>query len=222
MQKRSVKIGDYITADHGWTLTGLSLSAPEQKTNYVEKSGGDGSWDLSTVLTGGLPRYKDRTLTITLECSEGTRADREALLNDLVNTVDGLEWKVVLPDRPEHYLAGRLHVAVNQNSLAYAAVTITGTVAPWLYSARETIIDLGSTGGVWETATLYNKGRLAVVPVITAGTGANMQLRFGAISSNVTPGTYEWAGLLLTPGRHKLEYSGTGPVRITYREAVLR
>ena len=77
MQKRTARIGGYDTAVYGWTLTGCELRAPEQKTNYVERTGGDGSWDLSTVMTGGVPRYKDRTLTITLENSQGDRADRE-------------------------------------------------------------------------------------------------------------------------------------------------
>lgn len=222
MQKRTVKIGDYITAEYGWTLTGWELSAPEQKTTYVEKTGGDGSWDLSTVLTGGLPRYKDRRLTATFECSEGTRDHREEIINHMVNLLDGLEWKIVPPDRPEHYLVGRVHVAVNQNSLSWAMVTVTATVSPWLYSKKETIVDLSTNSSAVKSVELINNGRLALVPILTASAGSSIVLQFGNISSTLTGGTYEWAGLLLTPGRHILRYSGTGSVRISYREAVLR
>lgn len=222
MQKRTVRIGDYITAENGWTLTGWELSAPEQKTTYVEKTGGDGSWDLSTVLTGGLPRYKDRKLTATFECSEGDREHREELINHMVNLLDGLEWPIVPPDRPEHYLVGRVHVAVNQNSLSWAKVTVTATVSPWLYSQKATIYDLSTNSSATKSVELVNKGRLAVVPVLTATAGSSIVLHFGDISSTLTGGTYEWAGLLLTPGKHILRYSGSGSVRISYREAVLR
>ena len=223
MQKRTVRIGDYITAEYGWTLTKWELSAPEQKTTYVEKTGGDGSWDLSTVLTGGLPRYKDRKLTATFECSEGTREDREELINSMVNQLDGLEWKIVPPDRPEHYLVGRVHVAVNQNSLSWAMVTVTATVSPWLYSEKTTINELSTNSSATQSVELVNKGRLAVVPVLTATAGSKIVLQFGDISSTLTGGgTYEWAGMLLTPGKHILRYSGSGTFRISYREAVLR
>lgn len=222
MQKRTVKIGDYITAEYGWTLTGWELSAPEQKTTYVEKTGGDGSWDLSTVLTGGLPRYKDRHLTATFECSEGDREHREALINHMVNLLDGLEWRIVPPDRPEHYLVGRVHVEVNQNSLSWAMVTVTAVVSPWLYSAREVVHDLSTSSSVAKSVELVNSGRLALVPVITVAEGSHIVLQFESISSAMGEGTYEWAGLLLTPGRHTLLYSGDGSLRISYREAVLR
>lgn len=222
MNKRTAVLGEYNTAEYGWTLSSFTLSPPEQKTNYVDRAGGDGSWDLSTVLTGGIPRYKDRTLSITLECSEGDRAHREEIINNMVNRLDGLEWKVVLPDRPDHYLVGRLHIAVNQNSPAYASVTVTGVCAPWLYSSRETVVELTGSANEWKSVQLLNNGRRAVIPVITTSAGSDIQLKYNNISSTLTGGTYEWPGLLLSPGRHTLEYRGPGNLRISYREAVLR
>ena len=219
MQKRTIVFGTYNTAEHGWTMSGLVLSDAEQKTNYVEKSGGDGSWDLSTALTNGIPRYRDRILTVTLEHSKGSRADREALINDMVNELDGLEWPIILPDRPDHYLFGRLHIAVNYSDLAHAMVTVTGNVEPWLYCAREIVVKLNATAQA-QTALLRNKGRRTVVPVLTS-TG-NLVVSFGGVQADLSPGTYEWPTLLLTPGFHELEYSGTGTLTITYREAVLR
>lgn len=222
MQKRTVLFGSYNTAAHGWTLTGYSLSDPEQKTSYVDKPGGDGSWDLSTALTDGIPRYKDRTLTVTLECSAGDRPYREALINDLVNLLDGLEWPVVLPDRPNHYLTGRLHVAVNSNSLAYAKVTVTGVCAPWFYGENETVVTLVAAAAE-QTAVVRNGGRRIMVPSITVtGDEAEVLLFYGTDSLALSAGTYKWPTLKLTPGDHVLKYSGTGTVAITYREAVLR
>lgn len=228
MEKRSVTIGAYKTADYGWTLGPWELSAPEQKTNYVEKTGGDGTWDLSTVMTEGVPRYKDRTLTIPLELSEGTRADREAVINDMMNRLDGFKWHIVMPDRPDYYLAGRVHVAVEYNNLAHAKVNITAIVEPWFYKSRETIrvLDAPITSST-ETATFYlwNDGRKVVSPRLdVVGTA---HLTFNGANTNLTTGTYEWPALQLMPGENKLIYTGsygaTGEtLTLTYREAVLR
>lgn len=220
MLARTIKIGDYDTASHGWTLTGYKLSDPEQKTNYIEKAGGDGSWDLSTVNTEGLPRYKDRSLTVTLEHSGGTRDDRENVINIMVNKLDGLEWRIALPDRPGYYLIGRVHVAVDYHDPAHAAVTVTAVCAPWLYKLEQTehVLTVTTTE---KAVTLTNSGRLAMVPTLKV-TGS-VELSYGSAVLQLTKaGTYEWPVLLLTPGDHVLEYSGTGTLTITYREAVLR
>lgn len=219
MKKRTTKIGTYDTAAHGWTLTGWELSAPDQKTNYVEKPGSDGSWDLSTSLSGGIPRYKDRSLTITLECSKGTRADRERIVDELVNTLDGFEWQITPPDKPDHYVTGRVHIAVEYSDLAHAAVTITATCAPWIYKARETIVELAATGAK-QTTTLRNAGRLAVLPTIKVANSA--VLEYEGTTLNITAGTHTRPALLLTPGLHSLTYSGSGRIELIYREAVLR
>lgn len=228
MQKRTMILGSYDTAAHGWTLGQWTLTDPEMKTNYVEKSGGDGSWDLSTAQTDGIPRYKNRTLTVPLECSVGTREDREALINEMVNTLDGLEWKVVLPDKPDHYIFGRLHVAVNYSDLAHAMVTVTGNVEPWIYKERETIVELtapitASTDAA--TFYLWNGGRKVVIPLLTVNGVAS--LSFGGVSTRLTTGTYKWPALQLVPGENMLRYLGSvdgvdETLTLTYREAVLR
>ena len=219
MQKRTVKIGDYDTAQHGWTLNKCTLQDPALKENYVEKSGGDGSWNLTTATTGGIPRYKVRTLEIRLECSEGDRDHRENLINELVNTYDGLEWPIVIPDRPEHYLTGQVHVGVEFSDLAHAAVTITATCEPWLYRAKESIVELTAAESV-RRAVIHNSGRRAVVPVLSVS--GNIRIGFGVYTTQLTDGMYEWSPLLLTQGLNELEYTGSGTLTLTYREAVLR
>lgn len=221
------RVHDYDTAAYGWTLTGWTLTDAEQKTNFVEKAGGDGSWDLSTVLSDGQPRYKDRSLTATLECSEGTREDRLRLISMMLNLLDGWTWEIILPDHPDHFLKGRVHVAVNQNSLAYAMVTVTATCEPWLYCNRETIVNLTTADDERKSATLWNSGRRSLSPDITV-TGT---VSLGILNDSGTQeleqitleaGTYKWPSLLLPPGGCSITYSGHGSLAITYREAVLR
>ena len=221
MQKRTIIFGDYNTAAAGWTLTKWKLSAAEQKTNYIDKPNGDGTWDLSTALTDGIPKYKDRTLTATFECSEGDRLSREAEIRHVINLLDGMRENIQLPDDELHYLTGRIHVVKDYNDLAHAAITVTATCEPWKYSNAETRITLTAKTSE-QDVILVNSGRRAVSPVLQVeGSGASVLLAYGTTSKALSAGTYQWADLLLTTGNHVLTYSGAGTVHISYREAVL-
>lgn len=221
MAKRRITFGGYDTAAHGWTLAKWKLTEAKQKTNFVSKPGGDGSWDLSTALTGGIPRYNDRTLTATFECSEGDRLSREAKIREMVNTLSGMRENIELPDDPYHHLNGRIQVARDYNDLAHCAVSVTATCGPWKESNTETKITLTAQTEE-KKALLTNNGRRAAVPLLTvSGSGADVRLAYGSASTALSEGTYKWPDLLLTPGTHEVAYSGKGTLVITYREAVL-
>jgi hypothetical protein len=220
MEKRKIILGTYDTAVHGWTLTGWKLGAAEQKTQYIEKPNGDGSWDLSTALSDGVIRYKDRPLTARLECSEGTRMERESKIRQLINSLDGMKVEVKLPDDELHHVIGRLHIVREYNDLAHAAVTVSATCEPWKYANEETIVEVTATE-TKQHVTLQNGGRRAVVPQISVN-GGPVLLEYGnATPLTMTNESGQWPSLLLTPGDHALAYSGAGTVVITYREAVL-
>lgn len=218
MEKRAIIFGDYNTATQGWTLTKWKLSAAEQKTNYVDKIGGDGSWDLSTALTDDIPIYKTRTLTATFECSEGDRMSREAEICNAVNLLDGMRKDIQLPDDDLHYIIGRLHVAKDYNDPYHAAIKVTATCEPWKFAKADTVVTL-TAGSSEQEAVLTNSGRRVVVPTLEVET--SVLLSFGTASKALSAGVYQWADLLLIPGNHVLTYSGSGTVKITYREAVL-
>lgn len=221
MIKRGMKLGTYDTAVNEWTLASWELDAAAHKTTLVDKPGGDGSWDLSTALTDGILRYKNRNLKATLECSEGDRLYREAKIRQMINQLDGMVVNIELPDDPDHYLVGRLKVVKDFNDLAHGAVNVTATCEPWKYSYTETTVRL-TAATTEKTAQLVNNGRRAVVPTITvAGSGASVRMVYGANTLTTTAGTSKWPDLILTPGTHALKYSGTGSLVITYREAVL-
>lgn len=221
MIKRKIVFGDYDTAANGWTLTGWTFSEPEEKTNFIDKPGGDGSWDMSTILTDGIPKYRDRMLTATLECSEGDRLSREEKIRHMVNLLDGMREDIELPDDPFHYINGKLHVARNYNDPAHAAVTVTAVCQPWKFSRAETVVTLTATTTA-NTVNLVNNGRRAVVPLLeVTGNGAEVLLSYKGYTLSLTAGTYTWPDLLLTPGKHSLTFSGSGVLKITYREAVL-
>ena len=219
MEKRKILFGDYDTAHHGWTLTGWELAAAEQKTKYIDRPNGDGAWDLSTSLSDGQMRYKNRAFTATFECSEGTRLEREEIIRKMINGLDGMQLEIRLPDDDYHYVVGRLHVVRGYNNLAHAAVTVTATCEPWKYANAETVVTVTATTQK-QRVTLYNSGRRAVCPIIKV-TGSSVLLEYGTESMAMSDGAYQWPSILLTPGSHTLVYSGAGTVTFTYREAVL-
>lgn len=222
MQRRGLILGGYDTAANGWVLqAGWKLSPAEQKTNYVDKQGGDGSWDLSTALTDGIPLYKDRALSATFECSDGDRLSREEKIRHMINLLDGMRASIQLPDDDAHYITGRLHVVRDYNDLAHAAVTVSAVCEPWKYSNAEKVMKLTASAEK-RTVQVANQGRLVVIPTLTVeGADASVLLEYGTGSTALSAGTYQWPDFLLTPGDHALTYSGTGSVTVTYREAVL-
>lgn len=219
MEKRSLILGTYNTAQTGlWTLAGLELSSPTFQTNLVQIPGRDGPLDLSAALTGGVPRYNSRTLRATLENSDGTRQDREDRIREMIAELDGYRKSIWLPDDPDHYLEGRIHVVRDYNDLAHAAVTVTATCDPWLYNNEETVQILTATGEA-QSAIFVNSGRRTVVPVLVV-TGS-VSLEYGMNTWTLSAGTYQLPDFVLTPGSHELVYSGDGTMTATYREAVL-
>ena len=219
MEKRAVTLGAYNTAQTGlWTLTGLELSSPTFQTNLVQIPGRDGPLDLSASLTNGQPRYNSRTLEITLENSDGTREQREQRIRAMIAELDGFRKKIWLPDDPGHYLEGRIHVVREYNDLAHAAVTVTATCDPWLYNNEETVHSLTATSTA-QTATIVNSGRRAVAPVLSVTGSVN--ITYGGSSWTLNQGSHRMTDLVLEPGSHQLTYSGSGTVKVTYREGML-
>lgn len=221
--KRRILLGDYDTAQDGlWTLAKWSLSEPQQQTGYVSVPWRiKGPLDLSTALTEGDPRYGSRTLTATLESSEGTRLERMVIILDMLNRLHGQQVHIVLPDDPDHYLVGRVQVKPGYNDLAHASVSITATCEPWRYSVTETAHEL-LVSETPRPVVLSNRGRCVLVPeIVVSGYDARVTLTHGARSWTLMAGTYRLPGLLLVTGNTELTYSGVGTVAITYREAVL-
>lgn len=226
LKKRALIIGTYDTdADGLFTLSALELTDPDYQANFQDVPGRDGPLDFSTVLTDGEPRYGSRTLTATLETSEGTRQQRQDRIGRMINTLDGFRWEIRHPDFPAHYLSGRVQVKQLYNDLAHGAVSVSAVCDPWLYSRVERVYTLAATADE-KTLALANRGRRILVPrvEVTGAENTVFAYLYNGDSVALSPGTYTLPGLALRPGDTVIQYSMIGDctAKISYREAVLR
>lgn len=224
MQKRKIIVGTYDTALEGlWTLTAWAFSKAEANEEYANVPGFSGPLDLSTALTDGEPYYGSREFEATLESSEGSRLEREARINQMINKLDGWRFNIILPDDALHYITGRVRVERLYNTPAHASVQISATCDPWRYNNSETVVGLAATT-TEQTVSLINNGRLSVVPKIKV-VGGSATLKFTsngqARTWNLSAGEYILADIYLKTGASPLTYSGTATITLTYREAVL-
>lgn len=222
MEKRRILFGVYDTASDGLlTLTAYKLSAPKTKDNRISVPGMDGTLNASTSLTGGEPIYYDRTLTASFETSEGSRLERKARLDAMVNLLDGRTMDIVLPDDAEHIVRGDVHVEIAYNDNAHAKVNVSATVFPWRLRKEPTTVTLALTSE-YQTLTLSNERR-RVVPTIKVT--EDTTLLWGDDTYAISAGTHRLLNIQLAQGENqlqaKLTSAAAGTITVTYQEASL-
>lgn len=179
----------------------------------------DGALDLSPYPSGEVA-YSPRTLSITLERSDGTRASREAAIDAMVNALDGKSLKITLPDGVDHYVWGRVRVARQYSNLAHAQVIVSATCDPYRYKAAPTTV----TGTVPESGTLsltLANERRPVVPTVEVSAAAT--LTFGGKDIAVGAGTHRSLDIRLVAGNNAITIAAAAgtTVSVTYQEASL-
>lgn len=218
MKKRFIQIGDYATADAGFTLCKWSLSPAVYRAVRETVPGMDGAADCSALLTGDV-QYDVRTLTAVLELSEKTRDYRLGAIAHLINRFDGRTEQIILPDTPHLYLRGRIHVEQQYCDTAHAAVKLTAICEPWQYARQETAYVLTNTAAV-QSAAIRNQGRKAVCPVFTAA--APCAVICGNVTHGISAaGSCQFDDIVFRHGSTVISHSGSGTLRITFREGWL-
>lgn len=224
MEKRKLVIGTYDTVQDGpWTLSALTCPEPAQQVNLVEIPGRNGPLDLSTALTSGEPTYGSRTMTATLETSEGTRDDRTQQVSNIINLLDGRRLQIILPDDPGRYIEGRVSIKTLYNDPVHAAVSVTAVCDPWRYNRTESSIQVKCSTGKSIERVLCNGGRRPVIPQVTvSGQNAAVELSSDVYTWELSAGTYALVDLVLPAySRKPITCRGRGTVTFTYREGVL-
>lgn len=215
---RGVYFGDYHTNnDWGLILNSKELDPPTPKVVKVSVDGRDGDLDLSEALTGEI-RYENRSASFTFLITEGSQADREYMLNTIINAIHGRTHKIILPDDLEHYLLGRCSISDVMNDRAFGSFIVSADCDPYRYSVYETkrTIDLSDTP---VSIALSNSGRKTIIPTVVVDNTASIS--FGNTDLVLGAGTYQIPALKLASGITTITVSGVGSLTLSYREAVL-
>lgn len=135
MKRRRLILDGFDTADQGhMTLAAFSAPSPKARTNLQTVPGMDGALDFSEAVSGR-PVYDMRTVTATLECSHGSRAERQTMFDRLINQIDGRTVKIVPPDHPNHYYVGRAHLQIDLHKPTYGVLKLEANCEPWRYAS---------------------------------------------------------------------------------------
>lgn len=221
MSLRGFTIGDYHTGeDWRMILNSKDLTPAEPKTYLVDLDGRDGSLDLSESLAGEV-KYKDRTLKAGFILTEGTRREREDLIREITNYINGKKRKIVDPDDLDHYLVGRIKITAKTNTQAYGTLSIEATCEPWRYLkdsiTRYYPVNAKSTAPV--KLVFFNRGAKTVCPTITV-TGI-VTIIIKGVTTQLSAGSYKITDLKLYSGSNEVNVYGSGSVTFSYEEADL-
>lgn len=214
---RGLKFGVYHTAeDWDLILNEKSLTPPEPKTTYISIEGRDGDLDISEALSGEI-KYNNRTASFKFILTDGSYADREAMITEILRIVHGKRLNITLDDNPDFYLSGRCTVTDRINDRAYGIIEIECNCDPWFYRQTETMRFF--TVNAPMNIVLANGGGKTVTPEVTV-TGS-ITIEFGSSSVSLSAGTYKLTDLLLKSGNTSVTLKGSGTVSFKYREGVL-
>lgn len=134
----SIKFNEIDTyKDWGLLLKPRKMLKPTPKTNYVDIPGGNGSLDLSEVVSGEIT-YKD--LTLTFEFTMVDAIDEwDAKYSQIANYLHGRNMKIVQSSDSDYYYYGRCTVDKFSSSKALGSIVIKCTVGPYKLKQNITV-----------------------------------------------------------------------------------
>lgn len=207
-----VTFGNYHSYnDFGMILKSKAIPSPESKTNMVEVPGADGSIDLSTALTNGKVKYKNRTLQFNFTLYENDGHS----ITDVYNKLHGQEMKIIPDCDSNYYYFGRCSVADSENN-GWHSATVSCDVAPYKLKVEETNVEFNVTDSLTKT---FENDRMEVVPVITVD--KSMSVEFNNSLFNLNVGNNTILAILFEQGINTMKFIGNGSVCVAYREGRL-
>ena len=212
-----IKIQNKHTSDDfGMFMTDFSISPPEPQTAYVDVPFRDGPLDFSTALTGGVVKYKSRTVTAEFKTQDRTPDSWKDRYHGFVNYVQGQKFPMIFDYDPEYYYLGRISCDASKDDQIIGTVSISADCDPYKYKLSPTVREFDVSGSL--SVTLQND-RMPTVPTVTTNTEITVQ--FGENSIVFPSGTRRAPALLLTEGQNTLSLTGNGHIKFEYQEGAL-
>ena len=204
------------SAYYDWNivLTKVSIPLPSIKTSSVDIKGANGILDLSEVLTGDVC-YGNRDIKLTFAMMEDR--DYYSTMTDIANYLHGKKVTLKLSKDDEYFYSGRATITQCEYSVGRSELVIGINADPFKYSVTESNV-LVNLSNETKSLTLPNK-RMRVSPTLVV-TGS-VTMTFEGKTYTLQAGEQQLLNFVLSEGNNTVSFSGTGSVKITYRQGAL-
>lgn len=210
-----IKYDDIEDESLGIRLLSVNMGSPEPYLTKTEIPGKNGVLDQSEAISG-FTTYAEREVEMMYSLMAGSEQDYQEKMGKIRNTLHGKKRKVVLPSDPEFYYDTRLLIEEAPENSLFSEITILGTAYPYKRKIKDTVIQKTLTGVA--TAIECNNLSEPVVPIIEVS--AAMEIVFGGKSFEVKAGKHT-LNIVFLAGKNVLTVTGTGNIKITYKEGSL-
>ena len=204
------------SAYYDWdiVLTKADIPLPSVKTSSVDIKGANGILDLSEVLTGDVC-YGNRDIKLTFAMMEDR--DYYSTMTDIANYLHGKKVTLKLTNDDEYFYSGRAVISMCEYSYVKSSLVITMSADPFKYSVTESnaFVNLNNET---KSLVLPNK-RMRVSPTLVV-TGS-VTMSFEGKTYTLQAGKQQLLNFVLSEGNNNVSFSGTGSVKITYRQGAL-
>ena len=214
------------------------IAPPELKETYVDIPGGNGTIDLSEVVSG-CPVYKDREGDIEFYVLNENYPGFQSYdtwikrYTDIMNFLHGKSIEVVLEDDPDYYYRGRFSVDEWASEKDYSMLTFHYVLEPFKWCSKSSLvtkpnlkdITINNTDpGVTIHLTEDDTGTAPVIPtfVLSAGMTVIFQNSIGEnVTKNFIAGRITDPDMRFTGGDTKITFKGNGVVSLDFYEGRL-
>ena len=206
--------------DFGLVLGKKQIGEAVARTKYVNVPARDGVLDFTEAF--GEVTYENRTLVFWLQYI-GADSDWLATLSALTNYLQGRKHKIFI--EPDYYWEGRCVVKAADSDKGLREIEVECDCGPYKKRLEDTIIEVTASGA--DIVKTIMNDRRTVTPKITVLSGAPTlswtDQKTGATFTQALPSDFDNKILdfRFYEGVNAFTLSGTGSIRLTYREESL-
>lgn len=226
--------GKHTYRDWGLGWVGVTIDFPEAKIYLVDLPGGNGCIDLTTSLTGGDVKYKDRNISLEFNLRDEDFIYWADITTSIADYLHGQRLKIILDIDTTFYYYGRLMLDTEKTDKAESKIVLSGTVDSYKYELYSSLErwrwnDLSFVNGIIrEYKELVVNGsleinipgrRMPVIPVIECS--AAMMVKYKGNTFSLPEGKSRVFDINTHEGDNVLTFTGNGTVSIDYRGGVL-
>lgn len=199
-------------SDFGLILNSKDIPLPEPKTYIVDVPCADGSLDLSTALTGGVMKYKNRLIKLDFTIMKPWN-QLESFKSIIASHLHGKIMKVIFDADTDFFYTGRCKVTNFNASVIPATLTIEVDAEPYKMNIEETVISETISG---EKTIIIDEQKMKVVPTITVS--SDMTLTYKTKLHQLISGDNIIPEIMLYSAEdNELLFNGEGNVTIKFR-----